>query len=329
MEHQRFDAIARLCAVSHSRRQILRGLAGAAVATLGLRLGHPARAQENCPSGVSCTDAVTDAVACCQSAGAVCTELGACCESGVVCGDACCEAGTSCAAPPTGLCCSSGVACGGVCCDGAGAVCTANGACCESGIACGTNCCAPGPFSVCAPNGECCDTAFLCGPVCCDEPGQCLDPETGSCCGPSESPCGGGCCLGPCCEGICCGDSYCTIDGCCNTEFGGGTDEVCGDRCCRHGSHCDTSGDSPRCVPDTTEPPTFATSTSTPTNPAGPTQVPTATGGASENEETSEDATQLPATGTGEADGSDAWIAAAALMGGTAALLGARRVRRG
>ena len=200
MDAARFDAIAKAEGAEASRRQVLSGLAGGALAAMLARLGL--RAAPTCGEvGAPC------AGRCCGPTGAACTFGWNGCGGGRrdgLCGvssrDTCavdaecctrrCRDGACVACLTTGATCVADAnCCSGPCCDGVcacrrlGEACGSSSNCCE-GVCAGGRCCRPlgGTGSV---GGECCG-------------GRCAGNACA--CVPADGACGRN---APCCGGLC------------------------------------------------------------------------------------------------------------------------------
>jgi len=144
MDHQRFDDLTRRFAQRHSRRRLLRGVLGGAVAGALVHAGTGSTAaQSTCAEGqLDCDGVCVDG--CCDNAN--CGACGNVCADGFTCFEGVCDC-------PSGLCCEEGeVICGGTCvatccdnnnCGACGTVCSAGETCFEGVCGCPSGNCGP------------------------------------------------------------------------------------------------------------------------------------------------------------------------------------------
>jgi hypothetical protein len=200
MDAVKFDEATRNLARTHSRREILRGLAGVlagAAASVVASGSAGAKNKGKPPAGTckrddQCAVGTTGFQACCNGAccaSGVCDASGNCfpCDTGLVCGDTgheqCCTAAESCVPASQG---------------------STSSVCCAAERACRGECCPPG--QTCVAEIICCPTNQVCGDrQCCPMGSTCLDPVDHTCCY-DEFICGDECCAGAnktCCDGSC------------------------------------------------------------------------------------------------------------------------------
>jgi len=216
MDGNKFDQITKSLASGLSRRQMIKGAAGALGALVGIRheadaacrtIRHPCEGTQQCCTGLSCVEASFEGQSerCCppgqSGCGLGCCPIGQCCQQGNL--QVCLAAGQCCTAAtcptPTNPCkvatCTAGVC---------GEANIANGTSCNDGNACtsGDTCqagvCTGGTSVVCTALDQCHDVG-----VC--------DPATGICSNPNKTngtSCndGNACTTGDTCQaGICTG----------------------------------------------------------------------------------------------------------------------------
>lgn len=231
MDGHRFDDMVRRCAAGISRRDVLAGVAGAALAALAVPGRAAAACLRNsrpCPDHASCCSHY------CQPHRG--RNRCAACASGIVCGDVCCPEGALNACTGMGGClCPDGTlydASENVCrsCAGEDGACATNDDCC-SDTCCDGACCAEGTTccgGVCG-DGICCDSYF------CDFGEECCG---GGCCPLGQTCTADGRCVAQCGDsGDCPGDEVCCAGVC--TIF-----EAC---FCPPGLACDGSATCSRC----------------------------------------------------------------------------------
>lgn len=186
MDGRRFDALTRTVGSGHSRRQVLRGLLGGAVATIGTAV----------PAGAARRPAPTPRPPSCP--GQQTWQNGACtCPPNTTgCGPECCPAGAQCC---DNACCYGYCYGEELCCSSAQEWCDVTGECCPSGEICcpGYGCRAPEACCTPSCDGSTCGSDG-CGGICaCSGDKVC---EESTCVCPSGTMlCGDGICR-QCCE---------------------------------------------------------------------------------------------------------------------------------
>ena len=229
MESSRFDDLVRRLSAAPTRRDALRGVAAAALASL---------------PGRSAAD-VAEAGRRRKRKRNRCTEE-------LRCGSDCCGRGRFCCFPDSDLCCADGTWCcplaTGYACCAAGESCShpwgddVTNVCCPSERQWHTatdeiRCCPPGTIAldgITTDDAPCCPVEKMCGTTCCgDLAPVCIDPARERCCTESGA-CGNECCVG---GATCCGGECCFTDRC--HECQGGT---CVDTCNGPGDWCDRNG---------------------------------------------------------------------------------------
>jgi hypothetical protein len=227
MDEQKFDRLAREVAGA-SRRRVLAGLAGAALAALGVGGGR-GRAQTTvgaidwtgrfcggiagipCPSGYACVDDPGDA---CDPTG-----------GGADCGGVCQPSGDA------SVCAAVSCLEGSVCCDVCG-----GGQCFPAAQGCPLAKCPGDP-----PGAGCAATLCRVGETCCEVCGDGV-------CVPAGAPCPLALCVGEACNQTTCGrQEYCCnwscstcapLGGGCTEQFCGDPGVACGDAVCGAGEYC-------------------------------------------------------------------------------------------
>ena len=130
MDGRRFDDLAKTLGAGTSRRGVMRGLAGAMAAALGLAGSKRAEALTPRPAGATCIRNATCASGICNPVTRRCAALlgiGARCATGTECESGNCNAYDN--DPESTICCPVGASgCNGICCP--------SGTSCEPGPAC-------------------------------------------------------------------------------------------------------------------------------------------------------------------------------------------------
>jgi hypothetical protein len=351
MDGQRFDLLARAIARGGSRRQVLKGLAGGALAGgfLGAVRAPRAAAQDECvPGGGSCETGDDCCSGLCNQNGiCYCTDpsrppIGCPCTTGTddACGDTtllCCPTTNEPGGP--GICTSGMVGCNPLGCHQPGESCEINGDCCQGqcsdeGVCYCTDPDRPGIGCSCTTGTEnpCGDTTLVCcatsnapgGPGICTSGSVGCEPVG---CSGAGDPCGAD---EDCCAGTCGDDGFCFCEDPSRPALGCpctiGRENACGDTslvCCTNSDDPNGFGictsDSVGCEPTGGEE-------------EGGEEGGGTTGGGTTGSETTGGGTSagttLPSTGAGMRGGDDTAgrLAPLALLGAGAALVG-RRLR--